>query len=170
MQLLLRMMGWIVCVIYATIPSFWLLIHPRVDYWRSHSRSPYCVLIPTWIGMWIILGAITSPWRQLPLYRNGVDVGSCVCAFHRRLLYLQEFGKAFQQRPAGRCSRSCSRASGTAIGDHWHPGSRSPSGLPGPLMRDAGLDYGHGIDRLLCPHSVRCNLRCRHDPAGRCRT
>jgi protein-S-isoprenylcysteine O-methyltransferase Ste14 len=68
MQLLLRMIGWIACVIYATIPSFWLLIHSQVDYWRSHSRSPYRVLVPTWIGMWIVLGAITSPWRHLSLY------------------------------------------------------------------------------------------------------
>jgi protein-S-isoprenylcysteine O-methyltransferase Ste14 len=60
--------GWLACVIYATIPSFWLVIHPRVEYWRSRRRSPYRLLIPLWIAMWIVLGAITAPWRNLSLY------------------------------------------------------------------------------------------------------
>jgi protein-S-isoprenylcysteine O-methyltransferase Ste14 len=67
---LLRRIGWIACVIYATIPSFWLLIHFRVDYWRSRSRSPYRVLLPVWIGMWVLLAAITSPWRNVVAYHG----------------------------------------------------------------------------------------------------
>jgi protein-S-isoprenylcysteine O-methyltransferase Ste14 len=64
----LHRIGWLACVIYATIPSFWLVIHSRVEYWRSRLRSPYRFLIPLWIGMWITLGAITAPWRNLALY------------------------------------------------------------------------------------------------------
>ena len=60
----LRSIGWIACVIYATIPSFWLLIHPRVEYWRTRPRSPYRVLLPVWIAIWLLLGAITAPCRQ----------------------------------------------------------------------------------------------------------
>jgi protein-S-isoprenylcysteine O-methyltransferase Ste14 len=60
--------GWIACLIYATIPSFWLVIHPRVEYWRSQRGSPYRRLIPIWIGMWLALGVITAPWRNLSLY------------------------------------------------------------------------------------------------------
>jgi protein-S-isoprenylcysteine O-methyltransferase Ste14 len=101
MQLLLRMMGWIVCVIYATIPSFWLLIHPRVDYWRSHSRSPYCVLIPTWIGMWIILGAITSPWRQLPLYRTAWTWVPASALFIAGFCIYKSSGKHFSSAQLG---------------------------------------------------------------------
>ena len=66
----LRTIAWLVCVIYATIPSFWLVIHPRTDYWRSRKGSPYRVLVPLWIGMWIVLGVITSPWRNLLLYQT----------------------------------------------------------------------------------------------------
>lgn len=68
MLLLLRTIGWAACLIYASISSFWLVIHPRVDYWRSNYRSPYRVLVPIWIGMWIVLGAISSPWRHVSLY------------------------------------------------------------------------------------------------------
>jgi protein-S-isoprenylcysteine O-methyltransferase Ste14 len=62
--------GWLACVIYATIPSFWLIIHPRAEYWRSQQDSPYRRLIPLWVGMWIAIGAITYPWRNLSLYRT----------------------------------------------------------------------------------------------------
>jgi|SRR5450432_2048921 protein-S-isoprenylcysteine O-methyltransferase Ste14 len=65
-----RTIGWIACVVYATIPSFWLVVHPRADYWRSRSRSPYRFLLPMWIGMWIICGLATSRWRDVQLYRT----------------------------------------------------------------------------------------------------
>ncbi len=66
----LRTIGWIACVVYSTIPAFWLLIHPRVDYWRSRPHSPYKILLPIWIGMWAAMAAITGPWRSLFLYKN----------------------------------------------------------------------------------------------------
>jgi protein-S-isoprenylcysteine O-methyltransferase Ste14 len=68
--MLLDRIGWLACVVYATIPLFWLAIHPRVEYWRSCSRSPYRVLIPLWIGMWLAFGAVTSPWRDLWLHHS----------------------------------------------------------------------------------------------------
>ena len=64
----LRRLGWLVCVIYATIPSFWLIIHPRVAYWRARRNSPYRLLIPLWIGTWVALGVTTSPWRNATFY------------------------------------------------------------------------------------------------------
>jgi protein-S-isoprenylcysteine O-methyltransferase Ste14 len=59
--------AWLACVVYATIPSFWLVIHPRTDYWRLQ-QSPYRRLIPLWTAMWAIAGVITGPWRNLTLY------------------------------------------------------------------------------------------------------
>ncbi|MGA8436737.1 MAG: isoprenylcysteine carboxylmethyltransferase family protein [Candidatus Sulfotelmatobacter sp.] len=67
---MLRALGWIACVVYSTIPAFWLLIHPRVEYWRSRPRSPYKILLPVWIGMWAAMAAITAPWRGFLLYKN----------------------------------------------------------------------------------------------------
>jgi len=64
----LRTIAWLACVIYSTIPSFWLMIHPRVDYWRSRTRSPYLTLVPVWIVMGIVLALLTSPWRMAALY------------------------------------------------------------------------------------------------------
>jgi protein-S-isoprenylcysteine O-methyltransferase Ste14 len=67
---LLRTVAWIACVIYSTIPAFWLLIHPRTDYWRSRSHSPYKILLPIWIGLWALIAAVTAPWRHVLLYEN----------------------------------------------------------------------------------------------------
>lgn len=61
--------GWAACVVYSTIPLFWLMIHPRADYWRSRQRSPYRLLLPFWGALWVIVGAVTWPWRQVALYR-----------------------------------------------------------------------------------------------------
>jgi protein-S-isoprenylcysteine O-methyltransferase Ste14 len=69
-MLFLRTIAWIVCVIYSTIPSFWLLIHPRAESWRSRRQSPYKILLPLWIGLWIGMAATTAAWRAVPIYEN----------------------------------------------------------------------------------------------------
>lgn len=66
----LHTLGWLACVVYSTVPAFWLMIHSRVEYWRSRQRRPYRVLLQLWIGMWIAVGLATLPWRQALLYNN----------------------------------------------------------------------------------------------------
>jgi protein-S-isoprenylcysteine O-methyltransferase Ste14 len=63
----LRDLGWIVCVIYATIPLYWLLIHPRTAFWHSQ-KSPFRILLPFWIAMWGVFTLITMNWRAVLLY------------------------------------------------------------------------------------------------------
>lgn len=70
MPVSLRTVAWIACVLYSTIPAFWLLIHPRVELWRARRSSPYKTLLPLWIGMWILVAGITAPWRTDYLYLN----------------------------------------------------------------------------------------------------
>ena len=71
MLTLLRTLAWLACVAYATIPIFWLVIHPRADFWRLRKHSPYRVLIPLWIAMWMVVGTITASWRDVALYGTG---------------------------------------------------------------------------------------------------
>lgn len=70
MLMVVRSAGWIACVVYSTIPAFWLLIHPRTDFWRSRKRSPYRILLPTWMAMWAASAAVTFPWRGVLLYER----------------------------------------------------------------------------------------------------
>jgi protein-S-isoprenylcysteine O-methyltransferase Ste14 len=65
---LLRTLAWLACVVYSTIPLFWLMIHPRAHRWREREASPFRVLLPAWIVMWIGIGVLTSPWRAAAFY------------------------------------------------------------------------------------------------------
>ena len=83
MLALFRTVGWIACLSYSTIPGFWLLIHPRVEFWRAQRRSPYRILLPVWIGMWLLVAAITAPRRRMLLYENKwtwIPAGILFCA------------------------------------------------------------------------------------------
>src|SRR5271169_3877746 len=64
----LRTLGWLACVVYSTIPLFWLMVHPRAHRWRAREGSPFRVLVPAWIVMWIGMGALTGPWRHVAFY------------------------------------------------------------------------------------------------------
>jgi len=68
MMLWINSLGWLACAVYATIPSYWVLIHPWAPHWRKRKRSPYVVLLPVWFGMWVVSGMVTLPWRQVRLY------------------------------------------------------------------------------------------------------
>lgn len=65
----LRSLGWLVCVVYSTIPLFWLMVHPRAHRWRERERSPFRVLVPAWITMWVGMGALTGPWQHVAIYK-----------------------------------------------------------------------------------------------------
>jgi protein-S-isoprenylcysteine O-methyltransferase Ste14 len=64
----LRTLGWLVCVVYSSIPLFWLMIHPRAHRLRQSERSPFRVLVPAWIAMWFAIAALTGPWRAVVIY------------------------------------------------------------------------------------------------------
>src|SRR3977135_1032338 len=64
----IRTLGWLACVVYATIPLFWLMVHPRAHVWRKRQRSPFLILVPAWIAMWIGVGTLTGPWRNAAFY------------------------------------------------------------------------------------------------------
>jgi protein-S-isoprenylcysteine O-methyltransferase Ste14 len=65
---LARTVGWLACVIYSTVPLFWLMVHPRAHKWRAKEGSPFRLLVPAWLTMWIGIGALTGHWRDLAVY------------------------------------------------------------------------------------------------------
>lgn len=64
----IRAVGWLACVVYSTIPLFWLMVHPRAHKWREAEHSPFRFLLPAWITMWVGIGALTGPWRHWVVY------------------------------------------------------------------------------------------------------
>lgn len=65
----LRTLGWLVCAAYSTIPGYWLVIHPRTDYWRAH-RSPFRMLLPLWAAMFALVLLVTLPFRGIVIYQS----------------------------------------------------------------------------------------------------
>jgi len=73
MSQLLRTAGWLFAIVLSTVPSFWLVVHPRAEYWRSRRGARFRILGPLWIAMWAAVGAITWPWRHTLLYDNALS-------------------------------------------------------------------------------------------------
>jgi protein-S-isoprenylcysteine O-methyltransferase Ste14 len=65
----LRTLSWIVCGIYATIPVYWLMLHPFVARWRG-VRYRLTLLVPFWFLAWCLAWAASYPWRSSLLYHN----------------------------------------------------------------------------------------------------
>jgi protein-S-isoprenylcysteine O-methyltransferase Ste14 len=65
----LRTLSWIVCGIFATVPSYWMMVHPFAERWRA-ARYKLAVLAPLWVAMWCIAWAASYPWRDRALYRS----------------------------------------------------------------------------------------------------
>jgi protein-S-isoprenylcysteine O-methyltransferase Ste14 len=71
----LRFVGWTLCVVYSTVPLFWIVIHPNIESWRcrkQQGRPAYKALIPLWMGMWIMMGAVSWPWHGVLLWRSSL--------------------------------------------------------------------------------------------------
>lgn len=77
---LIRTLAWLVCGVYATIPLFWLIIHPFADVWRKRFRAPLKVVTPIWILLWVVTWGASYPWRNVALvphpYREAIGWGS----------------------------------------------------------------------------------------------
>jgi len=64
-------LAWFAGTIYATIPLFWLIVHPFAELLRTR-RSPYRVIIPSWFLMMAVVYFITWPWHDVVLYHSPV--------------------------------------------------------------------------------------------------
>ena len=61
--------AWIIGIIYATIPSYWLLVHPHIEWWRRRGARLGTVG-PLWMLLWAIVAALTWHWRHAQIYRQ----------------------------------------------------------------------------------------------------
>lgn len=101
----LQLIGWLACVVYSTIPAFWLMIHPFADRWRarhlSNQRSPYALLLPLWMTMWVVVALVTRPWRSILLYRAEWTWVAAVLLFACGLYVYSRSGKSFSAKQLG---------------------------------------------------------------------
>jgi protein-S-isoprenylcysteine O-methyltransferase Ste14 len=100
MDFLLRL-GWLACVVYSTIPSFWFMVHPRAERWRSRGGSPFRVLVPAWVTMWIGMGCLTGPWRHVRLYSTPWSWLPAAALFAVGIFLYSQSGAHFSWRQLG---------------------------------------------------------------------
>jgi len=100
MEVLLTL-GWLACVVYSTIPSFWFMVHPLAERWRSRQGSSFRVLVPAWVGMWIGMGCLTGPWRHVHLYSTPWSWLPAAALFAVGIFLYSQSGAHFSWRQLG---------------------------------------------------------------------
>jgi protein-S-isoprenylcysteine O-methyltransferase Ste14 len=69
---LLDFAGLAIGSVYATIPLFWLCVHPLIERWRNAGRRAYFALLPLWAIFALIAFVIGWRFRHLHLYTSWV--------------------------------------------------------------------------------------------------
>ena len=65
---LLDFAGLAIGSVYATIPLFWLTVHPMINRWRAAGRRAYLAVVPLWFVYALIAFAIGWRFRHVHLY------------------------------------------------------------------------------------------------------
>jgi protein-S-isoprenylcysteine O-methyltransferase Ste14 len=100
-RLWLQIAGWLACVVYSTIPLFWFMIHPFAAQWRMQRRSPYVVLVPAWVAMWVIAALGTGPWRHISLYATAWTWVPSLLLFSAGFFLYARSGRSFSAQQLG---------------------------------------------------------------------
>ncbi len=97
----LQLIGWLACAVYSTIPAFWFMVHPFAERWRARHRSPYVLLVPLWMAMWVAAALATRPWRGFLLYRADWTWVAAALLFACGLYIYSQSGKNFSAKQLG---------------------------------------------------------------------
>lgn len=65
---LLDFAGLAIGSVYATIPLFWLTVHPLITRWRAAGRRAYFAVVPLWFGYSLLAFVIGWRFRHVHLY------------------------------------------------------------------------------------------------------
>jgi protein-S-isoprenylcysteine O-methyltransferase Ste14 len=60
----------LICAVYATIPAFWLTLHPFANHWRTRGRNAFKTILPLWLLYIAIAALALSRWRHAHLYAS----------------------------------------------------------------------------------------------------
>ena len=77
------------------------MIHPFAERWRARRRSPYVLLVPVWMAMWVVAALVTRPWRGISLYRADWTWGAATLLFVCGLYVYSQSGKNFSAKQLG---------------------------------------------------------------------
>jgi protein-S-isoprenylcysteine O-methyltransferase Ste14 len=64
----LDILALLVCSVYATIPLFWLVVHPFIERWRERGRRAFALILPVWAVFIASAFAMLWPFRRAHFY------------------------------------------------------------------------------------------------------
>jgi len=77
------------------------MIHPFAERWRAQHRSPYIVLLPAWMAMWIVIALITRRWQNVLLYQTDWAWSLAALLFAGGVYVYSRSGKNFSAKQLG---------------------------------------------------------------------
>ena len=77
------------------------MIHPFAERWRRQHRSPYRVLVPLWLAMWIGMALLTRPWRRTLIYPAPWSWALAIPLFGAGFFLYLKSGKHFTAQQLG---------------------------------------------------------------------
>lgn len=57
-------LAWLIGIVYATIPAYWLAVHPFARFWQNRRGKVFPMLGLIWLALWIVAGVATAPYRH----------------------------------------------------------------------------------------------------------
>ena len=61
-------LAWLLGIVYATIPAYWLTVHPFAKFWQNKRGKVLPFLGLIWLALWIVAGWVTAPYRHHRLW------------------------------------------------------------------------------------------------------
>ena len=136
---------WVFGIIYATIPAFWMAVHPFAGYWRARKRNPFPILGLIWLA--IILGGvvITLPWHKQQLYTVPLLWIPAALLFACALFIYRRAGRIFgRDILIGRTELASQTQGQTLVTSGIHARLRHPIYL-GHLLMLTSWTFGSGL-------------------------
>ncbi len=137
--------AWVIAAVYATIPAFWLVIHPFSRHWRLRRRSPYKIFLLFWLLAILVLLAATAPWRHLRLYATPLALLPAIALALVSLFIYSQAGRSFDlARLIGRPELDPAPSQPGLVATGLHERVRHPIYL-GHLCTLSALTIGSGL-------------------------
>ena len=57
-------LAWLIAIVYATIPTYWMAVHPFARFWQSRRGKVMPFLGLIWLALWIVAGFATASYRH----------------------------------------------------------------------------------------------------------
>jgi protein-S-isoprenylcysteine O-methyltransferase Ste14 len=61
-------LAWLIAIVYATIPAYWLAVHPFARFWQNRRGKVFPMLGLIWLALWIVAGFATAAYRHQRLW------------------------------------------------------------------------------------------------------